>query len=72
MVAYALCAVAALLALSPIAVAASAAPRGARAATSLVYGACLIITLILGAIALFALYRDSATTSVVTLPLGLP
>ena len=56
MVAYALCAVAALLALSPIAVAASAAPRGARAATSLVYGACLIITLILGAIALFALY----------------
>ena len=72
MVAYALCAVAALLALSPIAVAASAAPRGARAATSLVYGACLIITLILGAIALFALYRNSATTSVVTLPLGLP
>src|SRR5689334_17456274 len=72
MVAYALWAVAALLVLSPVAVAVSAAPRRARAATSLVYGACLIVTLVLGAIALFALYRNSGTASAVTLPLGLP
>ena len=72
MVAYALYAVAALLVLSPVAVAVSATPRRASAATSLVYGACLIVTLVLGAIALLALYRNSAMASAVTLPLGLP
>jgi hydrogenase-4 component B len=72
MVVYALYAVAALLALSPIAIALGAAPRGAGAATSLVYGACLIVTLMLGVIALLSLFEYSKTISVTTLPLGLP
>jgi formate hydrogenlyase subunit 3/multisubunit Na+/H+ antiporter MnhD subunit len=72
MVAYALCAVAALLILSPIAIALGAAPRRAGAATNLAYGACLIVTLLLGAIALFSLLGNSKPISVITLPLGLP
>jgi formate hydrogenlyase subunit 3/multisubunit Na+/H+ antiporter MnhD subunit len=72
MVVYALCAVAALLALSPIAIALGYAPRGANASTSSVYGACLIVTLMLGVIALLSLFGYSETISVTTLPLGLP
>ena len=72
MVVYALYAVAALLALSPIAIALGGAPRRANAATSLVYGACLIVTLMLGVIALLSLFGYSETISVTTLPLGLP
>ena len=71
MIVQALTAVAALLALSPLAIALCAAPRGARA-TSLVYGACLAITLVLGAIALFSLFGYGGAISAVTLPLGLP
>jgi len=72
MVVYALYTVAALLVLSPIAVALGVAPRGASAATSLVYGACLIVTLVLGAVALLSLLKYSDTISATALPLGLP
>src|SRR6202007_551021 len=48
----------------------SAAPRRASAATSLVYGACLVVSLVLGAIALFALYRNSAAAPAATVPLA--
>jgi len=72
MVVYALYGVAALLALAPIAIALGAAPRVAGAATSVVYGACLIVTLTLGVIALLSLFEYSQSPSVVTLPLGLP
>jgi len=72
MVVYALYGVAALMALAPIAIALSTAPRGANAATGVVYGACLIVTLTLGVIALLSLFEYSQSPSVVTLPLGLP
>jgi len=66
-VVYALYGVAALLALAPIAVFLGAAPR----ASSIIYGACLIIASGLGANALLALFGH-ADASGVTLPLGLP
>ena len=72
MVVYALYAVAALLALSPIAIALGVAPRGATAAANFIYGACLIVTLMQGTIALLSLFEYSKTISITTLPLGLP
>jgi len=67
-VVYALYGVAALLALAPIAIFLGAGPR----ATNIVYGASLIITAGLGVNALLGLFDHPATTSGVTLPLGLP
>ena len=67
-VVHALYGVAALLALAPITLFLGAAVR----ATGFVYGACLIITVILLANALLALFGHQATISDVTLPLGLP
>jgi hydrogenase-4 component B len=72
MVVYALYAVALLLAISPAAIVLGIAPRGASAAANLVYGACLILTLMLGLIALLSLLDPSKTHSITTLPLGLP
>ncbi len=66
MVVYALYAVAALLALAPIAIALGASPR----ATSVTYGASLIVTLMLGVLGVLALFGEPP--SAVTLPLGLP
>jgi hydrogenase-4 component B len=66
MVVYALYGVAALFTLAPIAVVLAATPR----ASNVVYGASLIITLILGAIGLESLFAQAAATA--TLPLGLP
>ena len=62
----ALYAVAALLALAPIAIALRAAPR----ATTVTYGASLIVTLMLCVLGVLSLFERS--TSAVTLPLGLP
>ena len=62
----ALYAVAALLALAPIAIALRGAPR----ATTVTYGASLIVTLMLGVLGLLSLFERS--TSAVILPLGLP
>jgi hydrogenase-4 component B len=67
MVTYALFGVLALVALAPIAVTLSASPN----ATSFVYGACLIVALILFLLALNTLLEYPAA-STVTLPLGLP
>ena len=67
MVTYALFGVLALVAIAPIAVAMSASPN----ATGFVYGACLIVTLVLFLIALEILFEHPAA-STVTLPLGLP
>jgi hydrogenase-4 component B len=67
MVTYALFGVLALVVLAPIAVALSASPN----ATGFVYGACLIVALILFLLALHILLEYPAT-STVTLPLGLP
>jgi hydrogenase-4 component B len=67
MVVYALYGVAALLVLAPIAVALGASPRG----NSVIYGASLIVTLMLCMIALLCLF-DQPLTATVTLPLGLP
>jgi hydrogenase-4 component B len=67
MVTYALFGVLALVALAPIAVALSASPN----ATGFVYGACLIVALILFLLALHTLLEYPAA-STVTLPLGLP
>ena len=72
MVAYALYGVAALMVLSPIAVALSTSPRNNSASTSVVYGACLIVTLTLCTFALISLFEYSQIPSAVTLPLGLP
>ena len=55
MVVYALYGVAALLALAPIAIALGASPRG----SNVIYGASLIVTLMLGVIALLMPVRDS-------------
>ncbi|MDO8875806.1 MAG: hydrogenase 4 subunit B [Pseudolabrys sp.] len=67
MISYALFGVLALVAIAPIAVALSASPN----AISVVYGACLIVTLILFLLALETLFSHPAA-STVTLPLGLP
>ena len=70
-VVYALFSVAALLALSPAAVVLGSSSPGRAAATNVVYGACLIVTLTLLTIALLSLFAQPAV-SLVTLPLGLP
>ncbi len=67
MVVYALYAVAALLVLGPFAIAFASSPR----VGSFVYGASLIITLILCTIALLCLFEQPLTATT-TLPLGLP
>ncbi len=67
MISIALFGVLALVAIAPIAVATSASPN----ATGIVYGACLIVTLILFLIALEILFAHPAASTVV-LPLGLP
>ena len=67
MVVYALYGVAALVVLAPIAIAFGASPR----ATSVVYGASMVVTLMLCMIALLCLF-DPPMTPTVTLPLGLP
>lgn len=67
MVTYALFGVLALVALAPVAIVVSASPN----ATSFVYGACLIVALILFLLALNTLLEYPAA-STVTLPLGLP
>lgn len=64
---YVLCTTAALFALVPVAVALARTPRG----TSIVYGATLIVTLMLVALAMSTLL-EHAPPSVTTLPLGLP
>jgi len=71
MVANALFGVAALVALAPIAVTLSASPRGKAIASNVVYGASLIVTLALCAIALDSLF-DASKGSTAVLPLGLP
>jgi formate hydrogenlyase subunit 3/multisubunit Na+/H+ antiporter MnhD subunit len=68
MVVYVLFGVLALAALAPIAIALSASSH----ATGVLYGASLLITLILCVIALLALFGYGGATSVITLPLGLP
>lgn len=72
MVVNALFGVAALVALGPLAVAIGASPRGRAAASNLVYGACLIVTLTLCMFALLSLFGHSDSISTATLPLGLP
>ncbi len=59
---------AALLALAPVAVALSVSPR----ATAIVYGASLIVTLMLGVIALVTLFEPPHGAPTAVLPLGLP
>ncbi len=71
MVVYALFGVAALVALAPIAVAFGVS-QGKDTTTTLIYGACLIVTLGLCTIALLSLFDVSHTISQATLPLGLP
>jgi len=66
MVIYALYGVAALLVLAPVAVILSASPR----ASNIIYGACLIVALALGVIALASLSAPTVSTAI--LPLGLP
>jgi formate hydrogenlyase subunit 3/multisubunit Na+/H+ antiporter MnhD subunit len=66
MVVYALCGVGALLALAPIAVVLAASPR----ASDVIYGASLVVTLVLGGIGLISLFGLSISTA--ALPLGLP
>ena len=63
---YALYGVAALLVLAPIAVALATSMR----ASNIIYGACLVVTLLLGVIGLVSL--SERTFSIATLPLGLP
>jgi formate hydrogenlyase subunit 3/multisubunit Na+/H+ antiporter MnhD subunit len=63
---YALYGVAALLVLTPIAVVLAASPR----ASNIIYGACLVVTMLLGVIGLVCLF--GRTVSNATLPLGLP
>ena len=72
MVVIALYGVAALFVLAPLAIALGVSPRGKEVATSLIYGACLIVTLTLCSIALLSLFETSRPASAVTLPLGLP
>ena len=65
-VAHALYGVAALLVLAPVAVVLAASPR----ASSVIYGASLLVTLMLGMIGLLSLLQR--TNASATLPLGLP
>jgi len=65
---YTLYGVAALLLLAPVAIAFGRSPR----ASSIVYGACLIVTLVLGLLALIHLLEHSDQSSTVVLPFGLP
>ena len=65
---YTLFGVAALLLLAPVAIAFGRSPR----ASGMVYGACLIVTLVLGLLALIHLLEHSGQISTVVLPLGLP
>jgi len=67
MVVYALCGVAALVALAPVGMALRASPRG----TGVVYGASLIVTLMLLVMSLDILLTG-AGASATTLPFGLP
>ena len=71
MVVIALYGVAVLFALAPLAIVLGISPRGKKAATSVVYGACLIVTLTLCSIALLRLFETSQPASAVSLPLGL-
>ncbi|HET9716015.1 MAG TPA: hydrogenase 4 subunit B [Pseudolabrys sp.] len=64
---YALCGVAALLALAPLAVALGRSTHG----NSIVYGASLVLTLMLSVLALLELFGQGPPPTV-TLPLGLP
>ena len=57
-----------LVALAPVAIALGGSPR----ASSVVYGACLIVTLALGIVALLSLLGHAGDVSAVTLPMGLP
>jgi formate hydrogenlyase subunit 3/multisubunit Na+/H+ antiporter MnhD subunit len=66
MAVYALCGVAVLLALGPVAVIMSRSSR----ASNVIYGASLIVTLALGAIGLESLFAPVASTA--ELPLGVP
>jgi hydrogenase-4 component B len=66
MVVYALYGPGALLALAPIAVVLATSPR----ASNVIYGASLVVTLVLGVIGLVSLFGLSTSTA--TLPLGLP
>jgi formate hydrogenlyase subunit 3/multisubunit Na+/H+ antiporter MnhD subunit len=66
MAVYALCGVAALLALAPVAVILSRSSR----ASNVIYGASLIVTLALGAVGLESLFAPAASTA--ELPLGVP
>ena len=66
MVVYALCGVAALLALAPIAVMLRASPN----ASGVIYGASLIVSVMLSIVGLLNLF--AGTSSAATLPLGLP
>ncbi len=68
MVVTALEGVLALVALAPIAIALGASAR----ASSIVYGACLLLTLALGILALLVLLGHASEPLAVTLPMGLP
>ncbi len=68
MVVYALYGVAALLAVAAIAISIGKSARG----NSVVYGACLIITLTLCVMALLSLIEYTSRASAITLPIGLP
>jgi formate hydrogenlyase subunit 3/multisubunit Na+/H+ antiporter MnhD subunit len=68
MVAYALYGVATLLVLAPIAIALGRSPR----ASVVIYGASLIVTLVLGLLALLSLFEYAGGVSRISLPLGLP
>jgi len=68
MAVYALCGIAALVALAPIAVMLAGSPR----ATGIVYGASLVVTLAMCVIALASLFEQPATVFTAALPLGLP
>ncbi len=68
MIAAALAAVAALLALAPLAILFATTPRG----STIVYSASLAITAALFVIALVSLFDPARGTSTITLPIGLP
>ena len=68
MAAYALCGVAALLLLLPIAIVLGRSSHS----SAVVYGASLIVALVLGIFALLTLFEHSGRVSSVSLPFGLP
>jgi hydrogenase-4 component B len=72
MVVIALYSVAALFALTPLAIALGVLPRGKETATSVTYGASLIITVILCSVAVLSMFEPTRLPAAVTLPLGLP